>query len=133
MIVGATIALFGQFMSRTVEYKREGRRLFVENCASLIALEEDFRNRVWEERKLGLSDSVAQWDLSGYRLVAAQVRLTSDDERLLRSLADLRVAGQELGKSWRMGSLDSDELEVAWKKHKSALENFVAAAKRASQ
>jgi hypothetical protein len=130
VVIGATVALFGQFMSRAIEYRRESSRLFIEYCATLISLEEDFRNRVWEERNLALRDSVSKWDLVAYRMVEAQIRLTARDALLLRSLADLREAGQQLGKVWRLNSRESDELAEAWKRHKSALDSFIGIAKR---
>jgi hypothetical protein len=42
--------------------------VLLDQRAQLIALSEDYRNRVWEERNLAANDVVAQWNIGVFRL-----------------------------------------------------------------
>jgi hypothetical protein len=48
--VGAIIALLGQYISNRLERRAKDAALILDQCAQLIALSEDYRNRVWQER-----------------------------------------------------------------------------------
>jgi hypothetical protein len=94
----------------------------------VVALEEDFRNRLWEERKLDQSGRIDGWDVAGFRLAAARVRLLTADRRVAEALAATTRAGTDLGSYWRRGNRDEDETERLWRSHREALEAFVLAA-----
>ena len=94
----------------------------------LIALSQDFRNRVWEERKLGLGGQVAQWDLASFRLSEARLRILCRDQDVLAAAAVLRKSGGNLGRLWRLTAHTEDEIEAAWKAHHDALDGFTALA-----
>jgi hypothetical protein len=110
-VAGAMIALAGQHITRRGEQRSHRAELLVEQCATLLALSGDFRNRVWEERDLGLQDRVGAWDLAGFRLAAAKIAILCTDERLNEGVTELRTAGSDLGHYWRTGSRDDATLD----------------------
>jgi len=50
VVAGALIAFAGQYVMRRGEKQERFDALLLEQFAVIIALSEDFRNRVWEER-----------------------------------------------------------------------------------
>jgi hypothetical protein len=105
--------------------------LILEQCAQLVALSEDYRNRVWEERNLGVTDLVAQWDLGGYRLADARLHLLSSDETVLTASRALHRAGVNLGVAWRTTPRSDGEIDTAWTNHKQAINDFIDASRTA--
>ncbi len=67
VVVGALIAFAGQYVMGRGEKQERFDALLLEQFAVIIALSEDFRNRVWEERNHVASDVVGKWDLEAYR------------------------------------------------------------------
>jgi hypothetical protein len=124
---GAAIALVGQHISRRGEARTRGGELLLEQCAQVVGLAEDFRNRVWEEKELGLAGRVDAWDLSTDRHASARLRILCDDAALLRALDDLYEAGNRLGTYWRRGAADPAEFETHWEQYKASCATFVAA------
>jgi len=75
VIAGAAIALGGQYLTRRSEQRERLTTVLLEQCATVVALSEDFRNRVWEERNQLAENVVAKWDLAAYRLAEARLRI----------------------------------------------------------
>ena len=73
-VAGAVIALTGQYIVKRGEKRTRSGELLLEQCAQVIALSEDLRNRVWEEKELGVQGTVEAWDLGAHRLAAARVK-----------------------------------------------------------
>lgn len=117
-LAGGLIALAGQFITGRTESKRERRRQLLESCAVVVSLSEDFRNRVWEERTLGKTGRVDEWDLGRSRM--AENQLLCDDPHVLAALEGLRTAGRDLGSYWRRGMIDEAHLDVLYEGIKEA-------------
>jgi len=98
--------------------------LLLDQCAQLIALSEDYRNRVWEERRLDIKDAVSQWNIGEYRLAEARVKLLCNDKALLAASVRLHATGVELGKAWRLERSEGEALDAAWRNHRDAINNF---------
>lgn len=111
-VAGAAIALAGQQVARRGDERRQTGERLLEEAAQVAALAEDFTNRIWEERTLGLAGQVDGWDLRGDRLSAARLRILSDDAILIAALDELHAAGISLGAYWRAGSSDPDDFEA---------------------
>jgi hypothetical protein len=58
---GALAALIGQYLVRNSEARERRDTILLEQLATLVALSEDFRNRVWEERNKVAANVVAAW------------------------------------------------------------------------
>ena len=124
-LAGATIAFVGQYaMTRSARRERE-TALLLEQCAQLIALSEDYRNRIWEERRLGATNVVVSWNLGDYRLAEAKLKLLCSDTRVLQAVEQLRETGVELGKAWRMAAPEAGELDAAWQRNLRSLSDFI--------
>jgi hypothetical protein len=126
VVAGALIAFGGQYVMRRVESRERFNTLLLEQFALIIALSEDFRNRVWEERKQVASDVVGKWDLEAYRLAEARLRVLSQSRDLKAALEDLDEAGAGLGDLWRHGPRDDETINNALRVHRDAIERFVA-------
>jgi hypothetical protein len=123
-IAGAAIALAGQWAVVRGQRRTRVGELLLEQCARVVALNEDFRNRLWEERTLSRPGRVESWDLGAARLAAAQVRILCMDADVLAALSELGTAGRELGAYWRRGDIDEAELEYRYHRQKAAIEQF---------
>jgi hypothetical protein len=130
VVAGALIALSGQYATRSADTQERTRTLLLEQFAVLIALSEDYRNRVWEERTQVAMGVVAAWDLGTYRLAEARLRVMCRDAVLLRALDTLHEQGKALGKAWRLEPRDEADVASALKDHRAAIEQFVAASAR---
>lgn len=101
-LAAATIALLGQYIiSRSAQREREVI-LLLDQCAQLVALSEDYRNRIWEERKLGYTNSVSNWSIGEYRVAEARLKILCREDATLDAITRLRVTGVELGRAWRL-------------------------------
>jgi hypothetical protein len=131
-VAGAGVAFAGQFFVSKAERQAAQRETVLGHCVELIALAHDYRNRLWEERHLGVSDSVRQWDLNAYRRNEAALRLLTNDDHLHAKLESLGEAGRRLGAFWRLEgpNCDQDELDQRWKHHHVAIQDFKAAANK---
>jgi hypothetical protein len=127
VIAGAPIALGGQHVARQSEVRERTQTFLLEQCALLVALSEDYRNRVWEERNQLAADVVAAWDLAAYRLAQARLRILCSDSDVLTAIETLRKAGTDLGRTWRLSPQDETSVQAAWEAHRSALKAFIAA------
>jgi hypothetical protein len=78
-VAGVLIAFGGQYPMRRAERQERCDALLLEQFAQVIALSEDYRNRVREERKQVASDVVDQWIFAAYRLAEARLRVSSQD------------------------------------------------------
>jgi hypothetical protein len=58
-VAGATIAIVGQYAARRSDARERAITLLLEQCAEVVALAEDYRSRVWEERNNLSNDAVA--------------------------------------------------------------------------
>lgn len=125
VLAGAGIALFGQYSLKRLDRRHTDVSLLFEQCAQLVALSNDFRNRLWEERKLGRKNSVAEWNVSDHRLAEARIRILCTDERIVSALDRLSSTGRDLGKIWRLSNTESDDLQRAWVANKMAVEAFI--------
>ena len=79
VVAGAVIAFGGQYLLRRAERQDRNDALLLEQFAIIIALSEDYRNRVWEERNQVANSVVNAWDLGTYRLAEARLRVLSRD------------------------------------------------------
>lgn len=123
-LTGGMIAVIGQYFVRLVDRRNAHTDLVSEQCAQLISLEEDLRNRVWEERRLGLRDVVSAWPIAEYRLAEARLKIACRDVELHDALRGMQTAGGELGRTWRQ-DLPDDEVEEAWLRHREALDHLI--------
>jgi hypothetical protein len=126
VVTGALIAFSGQYLMRRAEIQERGDALLLEQFALIIALSEDYRNRVWEERNQMASDVVGKWDLGAYRLAEARLRVLSQEPKVMAALDALHERGGELGKAWRLASSDKAAVDSAWAAHRDAIDRFVA-------
>src|SRR3984957_1229582 len=74
-LAGAAIAWSGQYLTRRSEARERQDALLLEQCALIVALEEDLRNRIWEERHKIATGVVTAWDLGAQRLAQARLRI----------------------------------------------------------
>jgi hypothetical protein len=82
---------------RRSEARERSETLLLEQSAVIVALSEDYRNRVWEERAQVASDVVGAWDIGTYRLAEARLRILSRDPEILDALDRLH---KSLGAPW---------------------------------
>ncbi|MBT2364667.1 hypothetical protein J7E88_04880 [Streptomyces sp. ISL-10] len=130
-IAGAAIALVGQHLVKRSEERARISELLFEQCAMVAASSTEFRDRIWEERHLGLEGRVASWDLSALRLATARLHILSKDEVLLSSVDQLNRAGRRLGSCWRRGDVSDADYSDLWDEHDAAMKQFVAASGKA--
>jgi hypothetical protein len=109
-LVGAGIAFFGQWVFQRQQRRERVGELLLRQCSRLVALNDDFENRLWEERILHLKGRVKKWDLTSSRLAVANLRILSGDPRLDNALNRLHGAGVKLGAHWRIQHADDEEL-----------------------
>lgn len=100
VLAGALIAFGSQYLVSKTERQERNTGLLLEQCAMIIALSEDHRNRVWEERHHVAVDVVAKWDIGAYRLAEARLKILSQEPDFLAALEALHKSGTELGISW---------------------------------
>ena len=131
VVAGALAAFIGQYFVRNSESRERKDTLLLEQLAVLLALSEDYRNRVWEERNNMTTDAVASWDMKTYRLAEARLRILCHDSSVLSALTALKKAGGELGVSWRMSPEDEPRTQAAWEAHRAAVDQFIAASSQA--
>jgi hypothetical protein len=86
VVAGALFAFAGQYVLRRIEKQDRYDALLLEQFTCIIGLSEDFRNRIWEERKQVASDVVSKWDLAAYRRAEALLRILSPKSRSARRL-----------------------------------------------
>ena len=127
VLAGALIAFGGQYLLRRTERQERNDTLLLEQFALIVALSEDYRNRVWEERNQVASGVVHAWDLGAYRLAEARLRVLSRDPSLVAAPEALHEAGGHLGKTWRLTPSDQAAVDNAWRAHRAAINQFVAA------
>ena len=126
--VGAGIAIVGQYVTTRRERKGRLAELLLEQCAQAVALEEDFRSRLFEERRLGRIGRVEEWDLRASTLAGARLRLLSNNEELLASARELAEAGTDLGRYWRTGGREPEEVDRLWRRHRQGIDSFIGVA-----
>ncbi len=127
VIAGALVAFGGQYLMRRSESQERSGALLLEQAALIVALSEDYRNRVWEERSKVANGVVAAWDIGAYRLAEARLRLLCRDPKILDALDGLRQSGIALGKAWRLEPRDDQGIDDAWATNRRAVERFVTA------
>ncbi|WP_433277468.1 hypothetical protein ACQPZA_00775 [Pseudonocardia xinjiangensis] len=126
-VAGAGIALLGQYIvARTGRRERE-IALLLDQCAYIIAFSEDFRNRVWEERRLDREGRVAEWDIGAYRIAEAKLLILNTGKSFGEAIGELRKRGADLGVAWRTERADNEKIEAAWWAHHRALKAFTEA------
>jgi hypothetical protein len=118
---GALIAFGGQYLMRRTERQERNTALLLEQCAVIVALSHDYRNRVWEERNDLSNDAVANWDIGSYRLAEARLRILAPDPGFIDTLTALRKTGIALGTAWRLSPGDETALERASSAHNDAI------------
>jgi hypothetical protein len=126
-VAGGLIAILGQYVAKRGESRTRNHELLLEQCSYLVASSQDYRNRLWEERELGLAGRVDGWDLAADRLASARLRILCDDKALLAALDELQYSGGQLGAYWRRGRIDLPELKQRYDRYKAAINGFIAA------
>lgn len=129
-LAGALIALAGQQWGTQRANKTRAGELLLEQCAQLIALSEDFRNRAWEETVLGQQGRVDAWDVSGHRLAMARVQILCQDPAVLEALRELRESGTTYGGHLRRRDLSDGELKALRERNKISIAAFTAESAR---
>jgi hypothetical protein len=127
VVAGALVALVSQYLIRNSETRERRDTLLLEQLAMIIALSEDYRDRVWQERNNVATGVATAWDMRSYRLAEAKLKILCKDSNVLATLITLNRSGIELGSSWSLSPEDEARTEAAWKAHKTALEQFIAA------
>jgi hypothetical protein len=129
-VAGAAIALFGQWTAKRGERRTRVGELLLEQCTLLIALNEDLRNRIWEERTLQQAGRVDGWDLGSARLAMARIGILCDDADVLAAVDEIGTAGKDLAAYWRRGDIDDEEFERRYEREKTATAGLRDAAAR---
>lgn len=127
MVAGALIAVVSRYLGRGSEARERRDALLLDQLTVLVALSEDYRNRVWEERHKVATGVVAAWDIGAYRMAEARLRILCHDPNVLSALISIAQAGTELGKSWRISPKDEARTQAAWEAHRAAVDQFIAA------
>jgi hypothetical protein len=130
-VAGGAIALAGQYLTRRLDTRSRNVEMLLELCATIVALSEDFRNRLWEERLLGHTGRVDSWNLTDARLAEARLRIVSRDQRLLAALNEVTKSGGSLGAYWRRGQIEEDELQRRSDRNRDAIAAFLTVAQEA--
>lgn len=130
VMLGGIIGIGSQWLS--ARETRRGRRwdVLVESLAEVAALEEDFRNRVWEVRNKISETAVDDWDTIAHRRARASLLILAESESLRTAERTLTSAGEALGRAVRLHQ-DDGVVEQCWIAHKVALQSFVTTAKTA--
>lgn len=126
-VAGAVIVLAGQYFAKRGEKRTRRGELLLEQSAQVIALSEDLRNRIWEEKELDAQGRADSWDLSAHRVAAARVKILCRDPKLLNALEDLTDSGKQLSGYWRLGKVGPDKLEKLRERDKAATTEFIEA------
>ena len=127
------IAFGGQYLMRRTERQERNTALLLEQCAVIVALSHDYRNRVWEERNDLSNDAVANWDIGSYRLTEARLRILAPDPGFIDTLTALRKTGIALGTAWRLSPGDETALESALSAHNDAIGHFITASSKVTE
>jgi hypothetical protein len=126
VLSGGLVTILGQYFLRLADKRTAFVDFVLEQCAQLIALEEDLRNRVWEERALGLGGRVSEWPLSEYLVAEARLKIACRDRGLHDALQDIQLAGRALSTAWRGDERDEEAVEAMWRQHREALDRLIA-------
>lgn len=126
-IAGAVIALGGQQLGTWNANRTRAGELLLEQCAQLIALSEDFRNRAWEETVLGQQGRVDGWDGAAHRLAMARARILCKDAAVLAALAEMEASGREYGGHLRRGDVSDEELADLRARNKASISGLANA------
>ena len=124
-LIGAGATLLSQYLVKRPEKHDDRMMLMVARSAQLVALANDYRNRIWEERSLGVADRVSPWNLQDYRLAEAHISIVCRAPSVRLSLRELNEAGKELGRVWRTDASKEPEVEAAGRRHREALGSFI--------
>ena len=130
VLLGGLIGFVTQRISERSNRSIASLQALTEAVALVIALSEDYRNRVWEQRNELDSNAVAAWDLKESRLAQSRVRLLTSDTKLLDCERALQRTGTDLGKAIRLAPSGDDDIQQAWEAHRLALDNLVAEGRR---
>jgi hypothetical protein len=133
VLAGALIAFGGQYLMRREERQERNFALLLEQCATIVALSYDYRNRVWEERNQLANDAVASWDIGTYRLAEARLRILAPEPEFMAALMTVRKTGIALGTAWRLSTADETTVESAWSAHGEAISLFITASSKVTQ
>jgi hypothetical protein len=126
-LAGAGIAFFSQWIfDRRQRTDRLGK-LILKYGALLLAVNEDFENRLWEERVLGLKERVDNWDLASSRRARLNLEILSADPILKQALSRLHSTGVAVGSYWRINRSNDKKLEALLADHQVARKEFQAA------
>jgi hypothetical protein len=131
VIAGALIAFGSQHLLSRSERRERNTGLLLEQCATVVALSEEQRNRVWEERRAVADGVVAKWDIGTYRLAEARIKILYREPDLLAALDELHRAGTALGRAWRLNTGDEAAVDAAWAGHREAINRFIVVSSEA--
>jgi hypothetical protein len=129
-LVGGGLAIAGQLITRRSEGNARRLDLLLEQCSRLAALSDDYRNRLWEERVLGMVDRTSGWDFERFTVACAHVRILCRDEHVIAALDELATSGKALGGYWRRGEVEDQEVDQRYERDKAAVAAFLAATSR---
>jgi hypothetical protein len=125
-------------MRSTTPGESGAREILLKQSALMLALKDDFENRLWEEREVGLRDRVSEWDLTSSRLAKAKLQILSGSKDLDAAVAKLHTTGVKLGRYWRQHSrsqlrqpgprqIDEAEPDRLLAAHRAARQTFLDA------
>jgi hypothetical protein len=87
VLLGGLLALLGQYLSQRSSARDRKMDALLDASAVVLALAEDFRNRVWEDRHGLATGAVDAWDLAAARAADARFRLLTSAPEATHLLA----------------------------------------------
>lgn len=130
VVAGAMVAFISQYLVTNSQFREQRDALLLEQLSVLVALSEDYRGRVWQERHKLTMNVTAAWDLGAYRLAEAKLQILCQDSNVLSALAELSETGNELGKAWMLSPEDEARTKAAWDANRAAIQDFITASSK---
>jgi hypothetical protein len=132
VLAGAAIVLIARLAATLFARMRPKPRALSEDRAAIVALSEDFQNRVIGERRGAIDAAeVLAWDARAYRLARLRLRTHTQSAETRAALLDLDEARANLGTAWRLSKTGPralpGDLENALQAHAIAIEQFADA------
>ena len=121
VIAGALIALYSQRFQQRAGEDTDIRKVLLQQCANVVALEHDFRHRVFDHRERKLPNTLPEWPRSKRREAEAQILILSTNDQLRDQLLLLRRKGAALAAALEAAD---EQFRPAAEEHRTALWRF---------